>query len=110
MWEEIKTITGGGRGKAMSIRKLRTFIIYFILCVAVIFVLLPIIWLVITSFKPRGEIYMASLPSKWVLNSYVELLENFSFDLYFGNSLIVAGVTTILVCLISIPAAYGFTM
>lgn len=67
----------------MSIRKLRTFIIYFILCVAVIFVLLPIVWLVITSFKPRGEIYMASLPSKWVLNSYVELLENFSFDLYF---------------------------
>ena len=94
----------------MSIRKLRTFIIYFILCVAVIFVLLPIVWLVITSFKPRGEIYIASLPSKWVLNSYVELLENFSFDLYFGNSLIVAGVTTILVCLISIPAAYGFTM
>ena len=94
----------------MSIRKLRTFIIYFILCVAVIFVLLPIVWLVITSFKPRGEIYMASLPSKWVLNSYTELLENFSFDLYFGNSLIVAGVTTVLVCLISIPAAYGFTM
>ena len=92
----------------MNKRRIRTFIIYFILIAAIAFVMVPIVWLIITSFKPRGEIYMPSLPSRWTLSSYIELLENFSFDIYFKNSLIVAGATTALVCLISVPAAYGF--
>lgn len=92
----------------MNKRRIKTFIIYFILIAAIAFVMVPIVWLIITSFKPRGEIYMPTLPSKWTLNSYIELLENFSFDIYFENSLIVAGATTALVCLISVPAAYGF--
>lgn len=92
----------------MSKRKVSTILVYLILIGAIAFVMVPIVWLIITSFKPRGEIYMPSLPSKWVLNSYIELLENFSFDMYFQNSLIVAGATTVLVCLVSIPAAYGF--
>ena len=97
-----------GRDENMSKRKIRTVIIYLILMAATVFVLVPIIWLIITSFKPRGEIYMPSMPSKWVLDSYSELLQNFSFDKYFKNSLIVASVTTVLVCIVSIPAAYGF--
>lgn len=83
-------------------------IFYVVLVIFAVYLLFPVIWLVITSFKPRGEIYVPALPSKWVMDSYQELLTTFSFGTYFMNSVIVAGITTLLVCLIAIPAAYGF--
>lgn len=92
----------------MKRKKIYTAIIYCILILFAIYLLFPVIWLVITSFKPRGEIYIASLPTKWVLSSYKELLTTFSFGTYFMNSLIVASTSTLLVCLVAIPAAYGF--
>lgn len=94
----------------MKKKSIWTVIMYIILILFAIYLMFPVAWMIITSFKPKGEIYTASMPSVWVLNSYQELLQNFHFGTYFVNSIIVAGVTTALVCLVAIPAAYGFAL
>ena len=89
-------------------RMLSRICIFIILSFFVVFFLLPIIWLMITSFKPRAEVLSTGLPSVWGLDSYVEVFTLYKFTQFFPNTVIVATVTTIFVALIAVPGAYGF--
>ena len=82
---------------------------YALLILAVLMVLFPIYWMVITSLKLPREIYR--VPSLWpktfTLDNFEKLLADGSFLLAIRNSLIVSTVVTLISVTISSFAAYS---
>lgn len=77
--------------------------------VSVIFVV-PIAWILSTSFKTPGEIFSTPttlLPQQPTLANYAEIAAG-SFRWYFVNSLIAATGATALGLVFCVPAAFGF--
>jgi len=75
------------------------------------FVLFPFYWMVSSSLKPTGEIFLAPptwIPKHLTLSHYKEVLSKSYFPRYFLNSLIVALSTACIALLFSISAAYSF--
>jgi multiple sugar transport system permease protein len=86
----------------------------------VIVTIAPLVWMVTVSFMPRGESgqFPPPLwPSRWTWENYHELLARRLIDgAWFDyrivpalwNSVIVAGVSTLLGLLLTVPAGYAF--
>ncbi len=75
-----------------------------------VFVLLPIVWQILTSFKTNDEIQAVPnvyIPTAITLKHYIELFARKPFIFYIFNSAIVAIVSTILCLAIGSPAAYA---
>ena len=72
--------------------------------------LLPIIWVILSSFKTNSEIFSngLSLPSHFGFDGYVQALEIAPILKFFANSLIVATITTILNVFCLAMAGYVF--
>jgi len=89
----------------------RVLSIYIPLAVYLIFLLFPFYWTFVTSIKPENELYISIVtywPNKTTFASYKKLL-NFNFLKPMINSLLVAGVTTIVSLTVSLLAAYAFS-
>jgi raffinose/stachyose/melibiose transport system permease protein len=71
-------------------------------------IIVPIYWIVITSFKPQSAYYTsnAMLPSEPTLENYADVLQA-GFLQYFMNSVIVAVGTTVPAVLLSFMAAFA---
>jgi multiple sugar transport system permease protein len=83
---------------------------YAVLCVAALFLVLPIFWIFSTSLKPSLEIQAipATLFSAHpTLDHYAVALSG-DFRKFLTNSLIAAGGATTIGLLLSVPAAFGF--
>lgn len=80
-----------------------------VLIAAVVLVLFPIYWMLITSLKLPREIYRepALWPAVFTINNYRILLEDKGFLVNIKNSLIVASTVTVISVLISSFAAYS---
>ena len=75
-------------------------------------VLLPLLWMVISSFKPETEIYKVPptlLPEHWSLEGYRLLFLYTKFPRYFLNTFIVATTSAVMAILLSIGGVYGVT-
>src|SRR5512132_2647624 len=75
------------------------------------FVLLPIWYMIITSFKPQTMIFELPphlWPQTWTLKNYIAALGKDNFALYFLNSSKVAIASTLLTVLISSMLAFVF--
>jgi multiple sugar transport system permease protein len=72
-------------------------VLYVLLFGGLLLVVGPFIWMLISSFKPEGEI-RANPPTLWphdaTLDNYGELFARLDFPTYFTNSAVVAIVTT----------------
>src|SRR5690606_17999389 len=67
---------------------------YAFLVLAVVPMLFPFIWMVLTSLKPFGEVFSLDLlPSRPTLDNYVALFSRTMFPRWFFNSLLVGGLT-----------------
>jgi ABC-type glycerol-3-phosphate transport system permease component len=85
---------------------------YFVAILIALFILAPLIWTFLSSLKPDSEILRQSsriLPTRFVLNHYINLFKSTSFLSYFFNSALVGMVTTPLTLFIAMPAAYSLT-
>jgi len=74
-------------------------------------VLLPIWYMIITSFKPQTMIFELPprlWPQTWTLKNYMEALGKDNFGLYFMNSAKVALISTLLTVLVSSMLAFAF--
>ena len=83
---------------------------YIFLVVVSLLILVPIYWIVATSFKPTSEILVTPtslLPGNPTLDHYRVALAG-DFRSYLVNSLIAAGGATTVGFLLSVPAAWGF--
>jgi len=89
-------------------------LIYIVLISGILIFNFPIIWTIISSFKPSEHI-ISSTPVwlfKPTLKHYIDLFADkttFDFWLYFRNSLIISISTTVLSILLSFPAAYSIS-
>ncbi|MBB5234667.1 multiple sugar transport system permease protein [Deinococcus budaensis] len=73
----------------------RTLLVYAALTVGVILTLFPFAWMLLTSLKSFQELFNLSfLPSQPTLDNYRQVLTETRFLQWFGNSLLVASVTT----------------
>lgn len=76
--------------------------------VAVVF-LAPYLYMLLTAVKPAGELYTTPaeyLPESWQWGNFVEVWRVEPIWPYLRNTLIIAGLSTTLVLLVSLPAAY----
>ena len=74
-----------------------------------VLMILPILWGVISSFKFGEDIISETptfFPETWTLTNYAKLNEVAPFVRFFGNSLIVSTVSTIIVIVGSVIAGY----
>lgn len=95
-------------------RKIRTFTYHFFVLAVGLLMLYPVIWLVVSSFKPENEIFTnaASLiPNNFTLDNYVQGWKGFggvTFATFFKNSILLTGITVIGQVSASALVAYGF--
>jgi multiple sugar transport system permease protein len=83
---------------------------YLLLAVICLLFVIPILWIVSTSFKTPGEIFAVPttlLPQLPTIENYNAVFEG-GFRWYLINSLIAASGVTALGLLLGIPAAFGF--
>lgn len=76
--------------------------------------IMPLIWMVSTSFKPENEVF--NFPIQWIPKTFVGLKnyqevwgEHYNFGMYYFNSIKVAVLSTVFQVLVSALGAYGFT-
>ncbi len=72
---------------------------------------IPFIWMLSTSFKGPGEIFI--FPPRWIprnptFDNYIDLFQEMNFGRPFLNSVIVSLFTTFLSVLVATMAGYGF--
>lgn len=99
--------------KSASLQRKISVILRLILAVILIsFSVFPILWVISAAFNPTGSLATQKLiPSNPGLENFKELLssEEFPFWTWFGNSIKVAGITSVLSLSITTIAAYAFS-
>jgi large-conductance mechanosensitive channel len=74
-------------------------------------IVFPIAWMVLTSLKPSAETILwppKMLPQVPTLQNYYEVFVRWPFLRFFLNSLLVSGVSTVMILLTSSSAGYAF--
>src|SRR5512142_2838706 len=81
------------------IRKWTPFVIvretlfYLLLTAVALFMALPFLWSLLTSFKVDAEIFSTRwIPTQLTLQHYVDMFKLVPFGQYFGNSLLMSGL------------------
>jgi len=88
------------------------FIFVLPLSLLILFVLVPFIWIFITSIKPLSQIVTLThqyIPSKITLENYIFVFKKFAFSRYFLNSTIVAILSSFFGLTLAATAAYTFS-
>ena len=78
--------------------------------IGLVFALVPFIWMISTSFRTEQDLFTnpASLfPTEWTLHGYQGIWEQLPFLMLLLNTVIFAGVTTVLTLLLDSMAAYA---
>ncbi len=70
----------------------------------------PLLWMVLTSFKSRAELEASawSLPTRFYLGNFRDVLSMGHFGRYYLNSIVVCGVSVAVASLAAAAAAYAF--
>ena len=68
----------------------------------------PLLWVIVSAFKTNGEILSdpLALPSSISLDTFAHLFDTYNFPVYFLNSLLAAGVSTVVSLLFYSMGAY----
>ena len=84
---------------------------YLIVIVAAAVVLVPLVWVVLTSLKANNEIMAGPyvLPGVLRFANYARAFEKAGIGGYFLNSILVVGISMTLLMLLIVPAAYSIT-
>jgi multiple sugar transport system permease protein len=91
-------------------RRLTGFLQNLLLAGLVTLILIPILYMVIVSFKDRAEITSLTaplLPAVWRFENYAQMWRSVKFGPLFANSLIVGAVTTVVTTFIASLAGYA---
>jgi multiple sugar transport system permease protein len=92
-------------------RRLAQFAIYSLLAFAVMLTLMPVLWMVSTSFKTPDQVFtypVQWLPREFHWQNYVDAFQTRPFGLYLLNSTIQSGVSMIIAVLLCAAAGYSF--
>lgn len=85
------------------------FTILAILIVSVLIVVLPVIWIVLSSFKSGSSLYSSTLiPQEFTLRHYKELFTETDFPLWYMNTLKIATANMVISLFLTSITAYAF--
>ncbi len=98
----------------MSIKNKKVLVnilLYVLLAVLCFIFLMPIVWVIFSSFKPSGELF--SWPPRLIaehptLGNYVAAIAKGDFLQYFENTVFVSIVATILTVVVNVMSGYAF--
>ncbi len=85
---------------------------YSLLILGSLLMFMPVFWIVMSSFKNLGEIYLSPptfFPKKWIFTNYSEAISQFPFLRYLWNSIYVTVTATVLTLLINSMAAFALS-
>lgn len=102
--------TGLRRSQPVFRKRARS-VAWITLSLMMVWLLLPIFWAVMSTFKTPIEIYRVPvriLPETFSFKNYARVLSDSDFPRFFGNSVLLTIITTILTLLISFWSAYAF--
>lgn len=77
------------------------------LIVASVIAVFPVLWVLLTSLKPAAYATTTDFFKETTFHNYTNLIQNTKFLTWFGNSLLVAGLTTLLGVIISASTGYA---
>lgn len=98
------------KSRKVKARLIRIPILLLFICLAVI-MLLPIIWMLLSSFKPDSEIIQyppTLLPSSFTVDNFLKCMDRIDIWVYLKNSFIYAFGATIPSLLVNTMAGYAF--
>jgi ABC-type glycerol-3-phosphate transport system permease component len=85
---------------------------YAVLAAFCAFCLFPFLWMIDTALKPLLEVRSAN-PTFWIQNptleNFIHVINDDNFLIYFRNSVIVAGGSTLLTLMVSVFCAYALS-
>jgi multiple sugar transport system permease protein len=87
--------------------------LYFVLGFGLLLCLLPLLWTLSSSFKIPSEVFdypPSVIPHDWTAHGYLSLFDDFPFIRWVINSLVIAGVATVIGVFICALGGYGFAM
>ncbi|GAB3125385.1 ABC transporter permease subunit [Streptomyces calidiresistens] len=102
-------------GRARRVRRrgergpLASFGLHAGLLVAAFIALFPPFWLLVTSFKPRQETFSLTLFAGFTWENYDHVINNTAFLTWFGNSVFIVTLTTVLGVFISSTTGYALS-
>lgn len=91
--------------------KIINVIISIFMAVVCLILLIPFLWMVVSSFQPNAESLFSDppkFPTTWRFQNYVDVFETWDFMGMLGNTLLVVFGSMILSIIASILVAYGF--
>ncbi|UZN04519.1 carbohydrate ABC transporter permease [Cellulomonas sp. S1-8] len=99
--------TSGARSASGSRRRVSPLVYIASVFIALV-TLSPVIYAVLGGFRSNGQLAEspAGLPSPWIFTNYISVITSSSFWQYGLNSMIIAAVTTALVVVAGVMAAY----
>jgi multiple sugar transport system permease protein len=92
-------------------RRIETLALNLAVAIGGIIIVLPLVWMVSASFKPVMEIYAfppTLFPQNFTLAHYERLFADWPFWSWYGNSIIISFVLTLLVLFFTSLAGFGF--
>ncbi len=92
-------------------RRFETILLNIVVAIGGIIVAIPLIWMISSSFKPLSEIYAfppTLIPQTFTLKNYDRLLADWPFWNWYGNSLVIAIISTITVLFFTSLAGFAF--
>ncbi len=93
-------------------KRLTAALAYLVVIVSLVFFILPMLWIIYTSFRTQASIFTGSVFSPvqdYTLENYTTILSVTDFPRFFYNSFKIATAVTLVSLLCSIPGAYGLS-
>jgi len=89
---------------------LRRIILYLLMILAVLFSVLPLVWMVISAIKPESQI--PTYPPRWIpsvvtFENFLSVISKHNFGRWMLNSIIVASIATLITIVIDAMAGYA---
>ncbi len=97
--------------ESTSKRRFETLLLNLLVAIGGIIVAIPLVWMISSSFKPLSEIYAfppTLIPQTFTTKNYDRLLSDWPFWNWYGNSLVIAIVSTLAVLFFTSLAGFGF--
>jgi ABC-type glycerol-3-phosphate transport system permease component len=98
--------------KGRNIIRTKSVMLHIVLYTVTLIIISPLIWMVLSSFKPFSEVYLSPpsfFPLEPTINNYVSLWNATKFPTYFLNSTVVAFISTIASVIISTMGGYSLS-
>jgi multiple sugar transport system permease protein len=97
--------------RASHINPLAVVLLHVVVITGAVITVLPLVWMIYSSFKTTAEIFRYPPwlpPATWSLHNYQSLLEGWTFDRWYGNSLVYAVTQTVLTLFFCSLAGFAF--